>query len=206
MCSVTLLNSMELIFILSLTFFLRLIFIFARNTDDYVHFWNIRLLKETKGNWKKKAPNSVIEGWRGYPVLHHKVISLFPEKHWDVAGKTLNILYDCLSILFLYFIAEFLLLKNNIPLKSDNAFSYQGLICLVTATTPILSPFTSRIRTIGARTMGSFLSLIYFSLLAGVVVYQIHILLLFCVLIGIIIFSSLSFFYCHKHLKNDQYI
>ncbi len=183
----------ELIVILLLTFTLRLLFAVSRDTDDFVHFWNIRFLKECRKKKLGEVSNSVIKGYRGYPVLHHWIISLFPERLWGLAGKSLCIGYECCTVLTVYIATRMVLTEYGLTPADHVGFSYAGLVALLTATAPILSPFTSRVKTIGARTFGLLLTFLFFLAMGGVLLFHANYLLLVCVVLGLMIVATSQF-------------
>lgn len=175
-----------------MTFTLRLLFSTTPNSDDHVHFWNIKIVKELKGHWRKNIPNSVVQGWRGYPVFHHKILSFFPEKYWGIFGKLFTLFYDCLSITAVYIVSHFMFLQTSCKNISD-AFSNHGLVALLVSTSPILLPRTPRVKSIGARTIGLFLSLQFFLILWFITFSHSFFLLPLVLLVGLIIILSSQF-------------
>ncbi|MFC1936378.1 hypothetical protein ACFLYP_01790 [Chloroflexota bacterium] len=181
---------MDLLIILLIGLTTRLIFIISVSTDQDFHLWAIKERKKF-GNLKQNdVQNSVIPGYRGYPPIPHFIVSQFPEKYWIIAGKFINISYDLISIVIVYYMTTYIF---NIQLKSNiqNLDMIPNYVTLLYATSPILHPVSARLKAIGGRTISNLLNLGYF-LGLGYALLQGNILFLFlCVPIGwAIILSS----------------
>ena len=137
-------------------FFLRSLFLLCKNTDDYVHYWNIFQRRSLQSLTKHEITNSAIEGVRGYPVLHHYLVSLFPKKYWVYAGKLFNITYDLFTILNIYFLTN--LYFGN---KRISDLTYGFFAALIMGTSPILFPVTARLQAMGGRTLGLFFASLF---------------------------------------------
>jgi hypothetical protein len=140
---------MPFITILFLAALLRLSFLSTPSSDDMVHLWNVRL-RARHGNLKSHAPlDSVLEGNRGYPALSHYLISLFPKQYWRLAGKLLNIGYDLVLVIATWVCAVVVLPSSSFPVHP--AFVAMAAM----ATSPLLLPINSRVKSMGARTLGN---------------------------------------------------
>jgi len=150
---------MSLVVALFLALVTRVLFWSTKSTDDMVHLWNVRLRKK-HGNIQSHEPlDSVVPGMRGYPTLAHWVVSLFPEDKWRLAGKSLNVGYDLVLVLLAWGTGVILF-----PEKVDGV-SLPFLIAVLVATSPSLLPVTSRIKSMGGRTLGNLLVFGYFNAL-----------------------------------------
>ncbi|MFX0196994.1 MAG: hypothetical protein ACFFCW_12775, partial [Candidatus Hodarchaeota archaeon] len=182
------------IFLIALISFLfRFIFILSGASDDYVHFWNIKLRQKIGNPWGHQVPDSLIEGKRGYPALTHYIVSLFPRSYWGVAGRLLNIVYDCVSVIMVYFLARILFEMYFNAVQFDTIITPQLLVALLVATSPILMPVTARMTSIGGRSFCLFLSLLYFSFLGYGFLYNVVWGIIVCVPVGILIVMSSQF-------------
>ncbi len=128
---------------------LRVIFIIGESSDTQAHIWNISLSKKFWRLMHNDVENSVVKGKRGYPVLHHHIISYFPQQYWILVGKALNFLYDILVIILFYFVVN---IYFDWTMKSE--FSLGFWAALLLGTSPILLPVTARVKSIGARVAG----------------------------------------------------
>lgn len=135
--------------ILFLALCLRILFWASPSTDDQVHLWNIRLRKRL-GDMKSHTPiDSILPGKRGYPTLSHHLVAFFPEKSWRMAGKALNVLYDLILVLGAFAAGEYCF-----P-DASGLLSPGETAALLVGTSPILLPITSRIKSLGGRTLGN---------------------------------------------------
>lgn len=150
---------MDLISILLLAAALRVLSWTTRSTDDMVHLWNVRLRRK-HGNIRSHEPlDSVLPGKRGYPTLAHSLVSLFPQEKWRLAGKSLNIGYDLVLVLLAWVVAGALF-----PMR-DGGFDPRVLSAALVATSPVLLPITSRVKSMGGRTLGCLFAFGYFNAL-----------------------------------------
>ncbi len=188
---------MELILIIFFSFLLRFIFLIndtSNWSDDSVHLWNIRTRKKIGNLWGHNVADiSVFRGKRGYPPLGSYIISLFPKKYWGKVGRFLNIFYDCLLIIFCYLLSVYFLDLNSL----GSGFSVPGLLTLIIATSPVLLPLTSRMTSLGTRSLGLLFSFTYFISL-GFLMYTPNNTVqimggAICVLMGILIILSSQF-------------
>jgi len=185
---------MELLLVLFIAVSIRVLFIFTKSSDDYVHFWNFKYLKHTGWRWHSEIHNSVLKGWRGYPLLNHKLISCFPEKYWGIVGRILNISYDCIVIIMAYFLTKYYFSHyDHAGMAASRTISEAGIVALLTATSPILLPVTARVKAIGARTLGFLLSVMFYLLLGWWFYSQFHLLLLMAIIIIVLISFSSQF-------------
>lgn len=150
----------ELILVLVFSLLIRLIFLVSKSDDDYVHLWNIYQRYKLKNLTNQDITNSVIDGKRGYPILHHYFVSLFPKKAWVVVAKTLNITYELVLIVFLYYVTN-----NVFQDKTLSGFTYGFWAILLFSTMPVLFPVTARLKAMGGRVVGSLPVFFYLLLL-----------------------------------------
>lgn len=140
---------LEVLIIFSLSILFRFIFVISESSDDDVHIWNISQRKLLSSLFSQNVTNSVIEGKRGYPILHHYIISLFPKKDWYLVGKVLSITYDLIVIISFYYIINLYFKYETIEY-----FTFGFWAGLLLSTSPILFPLSARIKAIGGRTIG----------------------------------------------------
>mgnify|MGYP001126998026 CR=1 FL=1 len=101
-------------------FIIRLLFVIgasAISTDEDVAFWLINSRYKHRFNYT--VTNSIPFGYFAYPSITHWLISLFPKRHWKIVGYTLNIIYDCFSII-IFFIFLFCIGEQIIFVKKEN--------------------------------------------------------------------------------------
>lgn len=146
----------ELGSILLAAFALRFLFLTTASTDDMVHLWNVQL-RRRHGDMSSHEPlDSLLEGKRGYPTLAHWFTSFFPRSGWRIAGKLLNISWDLCLVALTYFAAAH---------ACGGASGAAAVAGLLVATSPMLLPVTSRMKSMGGRALGN---LMCFSGLIGV--------------------------------------
>jgi hypothetical protein len=142
----------ELLAVLLVGLVSRSLFLLAEGTDQYSHIWLIKKRREFGNLWEDHVDNSVIEGYRGYPPLAHYLVSLFPEKLWIAAGRLLNITYDLVSIIIIYYLTDHLF-RDVWDIRPTAALDGPTVVSLLYATSPILHPVTARLKAIGGRTL-----------------------------------------------------
>jgi len=136
--------------LLLLAFVLRFAFLSTSSTDDQVHLWNVKL-RARHGDIGSHAPfDSVVEGKRGYPTLQHYIVSRFPERHWRLAGKLLNLSYDLVLVIFTWCLASLV-----VPQGEGAQLSPALLAVAAMATSPLLMPINSRVKSMGGRILGN---------------------------------------------------
>lgn len=165
----------ELIFILLLGFILRFIFILGQTCDQDFHLYYPKVTQEHKLRFPA-LKDSLIKGYLGYPSLPHYIVSWFPRKIWPLIGRALNIGYDLLTVIIVYFLAVFVFSKQPSLVTNQPILSAAGWVGLLYATAPTMFPITARLKAMGGRTMGPLLTTIYFifvgaGLLSGHAIY-----------------------------------
>lgn len=179
----------ELILILSLSIMLRMLFMISNSSDDFVHIWNISERSKLSSLVKQDVSNSLISGKRGYPILNHYIISLFPRKYWVYVGKLINIVYDLIVILLFYF-----LIHVFFDFKYKFEFSTAFWATLLISTSSILFPVTARLKAMGARTFGFLLVFLYSIVVCYYFVYDnSYFLIIPMIILGIVILMSSQF-------------
>jgi hypothetical protein len=143
----------------------RSLFLLVDGSDLYSHIWLVKKRREFGNLWEDHVDDSVIEGYRGYPPLGHYLVSLFPEEHWIAAGRFLNITYDLVSIIIIYYLTDYLF-SDVWHIRRTGTSGGAMAVSLLYATSPILHPVTARLKAIGGRTLGNLLCLIYIVLFA----------------------------------------
>lgn len=155
----------KLFLILAVSLSLRAIFIMVPTSDMFLHMWHIEKSRRF-GFGNHRAFKSLISGTQGYPSLPHYIVSRFPEKHQIKTAYSLNLIYDGISILCVYLISK-LIFSNYGVFDSSLVLSPHLVVTLLYATTPILFPVTTRLKTFGGRTFGNLLATVYFSALGA---------------------------------------
>jgi len=183
---------MGLALVLLIGFILRLPFSFYGASDEYSHMWMIKQRKKFRNLYKDNVDNSLIEGYRGYPPLSHYIISLFSERYWLLVGRLLNLLYDLIATIIVYYIASFLF-ENAWHLSLKGVISAPTAAALLYATSPIFYPVTARLRGIGGRTMGNMFFLIYIILFSYAFLTNSYLVYLLCFPVGWLIILSSQF-------------
>lgn len=144
---------LELSCIFLLSFLLRCLFILSHTTDQDFHFMYVRWCRRF-GLSHAHIPGWVQSGKCGYPSFPHFIVSLFPEKYWNVAGRMLNILYDLISIIVAYCFAKWTFSRVHLPVASPFPLSWEGWAAFLYATSPIMFPNSARLKAMGGRTIG----------------------------------------------------
>jgi len=183
---------MELLFILFIGFVFRILFLLSETSDEYSHIWLIKRRKRFGNLWQGNVEDSVVKGYRGYPILPHYIVSLFPEKYWLVTGKLLNIAYDLIAIIIVYYLSTFLF-TNVWQLSLDGMITAPVAVTMLYATSPILHPVTARLKAIGGRTLGNVFCLGYMVLLGYAFLTDRHLIYLICIPFGWAIMLSSQF-------------
>ena len=177
--------------IIILGFFLRLLFILSESSDDDTHLWYVNRYTKMKFG-SHRVDNTLIEGSKGYPTLPHYIISRFPKKYWVLAGKLLNIVYDCLSLVLIYFLS-YILFQKIWEFGTDDVISPEVATTLLSATSPILFPVTARLRAMGGRVVGNLLNLLYFISFGYTFLFSQPLFYLPCFVLGLLIILSSQF-------------
>ncbi len=151
--------TVDIILLVLFNFLIRMIYFSTKSTDEYGALWIIK--QSAKSGFNYQVENSIPNGYFGYPRFPHWVVSHFPEKYWNIAGRVLNILYDCIAIVIIYFVILSCLKYGwvQVPKPYGNLPFY---IALLYGTTPILFPVTARLKSFAGRTIGGLFSLVYF--------------------------------------------
>lgn len=149
----------EISIIVIFSFLMRLPFLLIETSDEWNTWWIIKQQKGRKLHYD--LPDSLIEGTMPFPKLQYFLVSRFPERYWGIIGNSTNIIYDIFSIILTYILAHFLFSLMHIN-TSNLMISPAAWVTLLYSITPIMLPVTGRLKGIKARTLGTFLSLIYF--------------------------------------------
>ena len=146
---------------MAFAFLLRCLFFLAASTDDYWHLWKIREARRSGRpfHFNHVPSDAFAPGHHVYAVLHHAVISLFPERHWLWLGKILNIVYDLAGVIVVYALAAHTALADEGRLLGLPAAQWAAILY---ATSPVLLPITARLTSIGGRVIGNLSGLAYF--------------------------------------------
>jgi len=182
---------LKIFIIIAFCFLLRLSFIITKDSDVYVHIWLIKKFKIV-GFGKHKALKSVYDGKYAYPAFPHFIISLFSEKDQIKAAYFLNILYDCCHILIFYFVVK-AIFANYVVLNVTPYFEPHIIATLLFGTSPILFPYTARLKSFGGRTFGNLAAIIYFASLGACLILNNFFYLIITVASGILILLSSQF-------------
>lgn len=177
--------------VLVFAFLLRFLFVFSEASDSLVHLWQIKKQKRN-GSFSHQPFQSIIEGKQAYPSLSHAIITLFPEKNYKIAGIFLNLIYDLLSFT-LVFIACNYITHQLFSGGWNSIFSFGLATSLIMATSPILLPVNSRLRSLGARTFGLLLFLIFFFLTGWAVMESSYVPYLIALPVVILVLMSSQF-------------
>lgn len=180
---------MFLLLVISVAVGVRLLFLVTADSDCYSHYWMLHNRKRNKNKWSDFVQDAVFEGYRGYPSLPHIVVLLFPEKYWLLVGKLLNIVYDILSVIVVYFGAIYLF--NILGVRNTTACINYTVSLF--ALSPILHPTTARLKALGGRTFGSFVWLLFALVLGAYFVSGSWYILLLTLPLGWIIILSSQF-------------
>jgi hypothetical protein len=181
----------KLTLIITFCFLLRLIFVITESSDVSVHLWHIKKSK-IFGFGNHTAFNSVFNGKKAYQSFPHYIISLFPEHTQIKLGYCLNIVYDCISIFIIYLLAKMIFSTNIVPINKQY-YEPHLITTLLFGTSPILFPYTARLKSFGGRTFGNLMNIIYFSSLGICILSNNYYYLIVTVCSGILILLSSAF-------------
>jgi len=181
----------KLSLIFALCFLLRFAFIITKDSDVYIHLWLIKKYK-VMGFGKHSAFKSVFQGKFAYPSFPHYIVSLIPDKFQIKAAYLLNILYDCSNILIFYLIAK-AIFANYVVVNMTPSFEPHIIATLLFGTSPILLPYTARLKSFGGRTFGNLAGIIYFASLGACFIFDNYYYLILSVFSGILILLSSQF-------------
>jgi hypothetical protein len=181
---------LELLVLIVFSSIVRLLFTLSPTSDTGMHLSFIQ--QEKLNNFGNHDMfNSLINGIQGYPKFPHRIVSFFPRKNWVFFGYILNIFWDILYLVSIYFISNYIILNTGIKINLIN-FSPGFVVAILTATSPILLPLTARIKSIGGRTFGNLVLLINLCVLYYIITYgfNIYLILLYGILLLIVVLSS----------------
>ena len=153
---------MELFILISFSFFIRLVVSLAPTSDLYAHIWTIKKAKYN-GFGNHSSIKCIFSSKQGYPSFPNWIITLVPQQYSIILGYFLNILYDILGVLIVYFLTNYIISTMDstyVPILSS--FSHGFLVALLYSVTPVLLPITARLKSIGGRTFGNLIVFPYF--------------------------------------------
>jgi len=156
---------MEKVLFVSITVFgilLRLLYSLSSASDENVTFWLIK--RQEKSRWVNyDVPDSIIEGFYGYPVLIQFLVGKLPSGVQVILGRIFNILPDVLIGIALYIIAKIyynsfglLTLTNSLMILKPEL-----IVTFFYLSSPVLLPSTSRMKTIKGRSWGGLFVFFY---------------------------------------------
>jgi hypothetical protein len=180
-----------LLLLFLLSFVVRYIFSFTGSTDDDSHLWMINERRRNRDLRHHRVQNTPLIGINGYPPLAHFIISLFPKKYWSQLGKILNVVYDCITVITVFF-GSYYIFKDQWKI-SPEPLHLAFVTGLIFSTTPILFPVTARLKSIGARTLGGLFYNLFLVCYAGGHIYSQSFYYALCVLFILLIFLSSQF-------------
>jgi len=184
---VDLFNSILLILF---SFLIRLPFVLAHTSDEWITWCIIDQQHGRKLHYD--ITDSVFEGYFATPKLQYYFISRFPKRLWSFVGNLLNIVYDCIAVLLVYFLSS--LFFSHYTYTVDTYVMKPAMwVALLYSTTPILLPVTARLKGIKARTLGNLLSLIYFVTFGIAYTTDYQFLYIVTLIAGILTFLSSAF-------------
>lgn len=179
-----------LVLVILLGLVLRVVFFFDKSTDELVSMWYV--LRNSKSSWLEFNVNdSLLKGYIGYPPLQHYIIGRFKSKYWPYVGKFLNIVYDLIVGVLVYFMMRFLLKELGAEASMSGLSSLLAVFLFLTS--PILLPITARMRAISARSFGMLLTTLYFLVFGFIQIQSIWYLLPVALGIGYVIILSSQF-------------
>ena len=177
------------------SFLIRMIFLVlpskGPDSDDVNHLWRTSHIKERVAFLRDyRVKDSIIEGYHASPPLASLIISLFPRRHWLFAGKILNILYDCVSVILSYCFSYVIFTRFYHP---DAASRFALYTALLFSTMPVFFSFGSRLTSIGGRPLGLLLNLSYFILFGYAFIFNNIYLYPYILFLGILIIMASQF-------------
>lgn len=148
---------LSVIALLAASFLLRLQFSISESSDDLWHLHRIDHI-DSCTDYSHNYPNAIPDGCWIYPSLTHLLAARLCPGHSFAAAKFLNIGYDCVLILWSFFLC--ILVFRGVPVpagSSDIAFQ----VAVLVATFPLLFPDSARLKGAGGRTLGGLLFVFY---------------------------------------------
>ena len=182
---------LKLIVTLFLCFLLRFLFIITKSSDAYLHLWLLKRY-QNYGFGKHTAFNSIFNGKLPYPSFPHFIIHFFPRRHQVGLAYFLNIIYECISIFIFYLIAKSIFTKHLIITTIQFPEPYL-IATLLFGTSPILFPYTSRLKSFGGRTFGNLMNIIFFGSLGICMISNNYFFIAGSVCSGILVLLSSQF-------------
>ncbi len=145
---------MYILILVIVTVAIRYPFSLGSSTDTFAHLFFIKLSRKNRLG-RHRVYQALNDGYSAYPNFHHYLISKLSRGNDENSGRALVLLWDVLTVVLVYSLLAF---STYFP-------PYVGVIAALLATTsPALLPFTARVKSIGARTFGLFLTtLLYLS-------------------------------------------
>ena len=162
------------------------------SSEEGFHINIAKLQKEGKVRLNGENDVFVPKGRIQYPILYHYIASVLPYSLINsLSFRIINCTYDLVSLIILYFYVNHALPNEKVYVFESHA-SLAGCAAILFAFIPSLIPLNSRTRGGGARTMGLFLSFLYFIFLFEFTSSPSFIYLICCIiLLFIILLSSL---------------
>ena len=158
-------SNMHLELIIAIFIFLITRYFICRgvSSEEGFHLNIAKLQKE--GKVRLNGENSVFvpKGRIQYPILYHYVASFLPFSLINsLAFRIINCTYDLVSLIIIYIYVNHSLPNEKVNVVYEYQASLAGCAAILFAFIPSLIPLNSRTRGGGARTMGMFLSTLYF--------------------------------------------
>ena len=154
----------EIAFLLIISFILRVPFLLSHEDDSSVYSWMVVKERNAKIG-DHKAYKAIPSGFIAAPSLFHRILSYLPDKYVFAVARISVLFFDVLNAVIIYIFLQ--IEKDAFPdILNTSRFSSAFLISLIFTSTPIFFPYTARLKSIGARTLGTLLSSVFF-LLAG---------------------------------------
>lgn len=150
---------MEIFVLVLFSFLLRVIFILSPTSDKDMNLWTIQKCGYNKfgEHWVKDC---IFPATYSYAWFNHWMFSLFPRKYQVAAAYLGNIGYDVLLVVFFYALGNYCLIEQY-QFTDILGISPGFIVALLYSTSPVLFPYTARLKGIGARVFGNVIVTLY---------------------------------------------
>jgi hypothetical protein len=154
----------EIILVIIFSFTLRLLFVLAKDNDSMAYSWIIE--KERLNKYGHHKPvNSFLRASAVLPSLMQRLVAVFPIRHKVLISRLLVVLFDLVLVLCSYVLFYELQVRDSLSYDQQSLFSFAFYVALIVSSTPLLFPASSRVMSMGARSLSTLISFLFFLIL-----------------------------------------
>ncbi|WP_132644021.1 hypothetical protein [Roseivirga ehrenbergii] len=136
----------------------------AKDNDSMAYSWIIE--KERLNKYGLHRPvNSFLKASAVLPSLMQRLVAIFPMKYKVQISRLLVIVFDLMFVLSGYLLFYELQVSYTLIYDHQGLFSSAFYVALIVSSTPLLFPASSRVMSMGARTLSTLISFLFFSVL-----------------------------------------